>query len=251
MHTLTVGTITANYNNDKYLRDCIDGIIKQTQKPKYAVFIDDGSTDNSWNNYCKYLQTDSSSSLIDKTISGINFIGLRLEKNGGPAFARNVAIKYLSDKVDIFAIADSDDVYYPDKIKTSIQPFMKFPGVGLVYSDYDIETVSTGEIKREFKEIFSLNRLNEECIVSNNSLISNQVLQTIGLYDENLRGPEDYDLWLRIAENSLVYHVPESLYKYRVHGNNITITTPSENFAHQVGVVKRKAFIRRNQNVQK
>lgn len=248
MHSLTVGTITANYNNANYLSDCLDGIRKQTYKPKYSIFVDDSSSDDSWNIYSTYLGISEQTSHIDKIIDGINYIGFRLLKNSGPAAARNVAVKYLSDKCDVVAIADSDDVYYPNKIKHSLEPFTKFPGVGLVYSDYDIHDMKTNEIKREFKEIFSLDRLNQECIVSNNSLISNKIFQIIGLYDETLRGPEDYDLWLRIAEVSLVYHLPESLYKYRITGNNITITTPSESFAYQVGVVKKKAMIRRGSN---
>ena len=40
--------IVANYNNEKYLDDCIQSILNQTYKDYEIVIVDDCSTDNSF-----------------------------------------------------------------------------------------------------------------------------------------------------------------------------------------------------------
>jgi glycosyltransferase involved in cell wall biosynthesis len=246
-----IGTITACYNAAPYIVDCIDALVKQTIKPNYIVIIDDKSTDNSVEIICDKLYQLTKTNIIEGQQRTWNYNGTQivlflLDKNSGPAAARNIGVKYLIDKTHFCFIADADDVYYPKKIEKSMNIFLKFPHVALVYSDYDTHNMNDNTTEREYKEIFSFKRLLDECIVSNNSGIATSIFQAIGLYDEKLRGPEDYDIWLRIADIAAVYHIPEALYKYRITGNNITITTPSDKFARQVQIVKEKAKQRIN-----
>lgn len=248
---LITGTISANYNNGRYFKDCLKGILSQTVKPTYMVVIDDHSTDNSIDlilegvrNYTNDIQTNNG--VTSAKIQGIEFVLFKRGKNGGPAAARNVGLDYLVDRAHVVFVADIDDIYYPLKIQRSLEAFGVSPHIGLVYSDYDTLNIKTNEIKREFKEPFSYKRLVEECIVSNNSAIATSVIKMIGKYDEALFGPEDYDMWLRIAEVALVYHIPEALYQYRITGDNITLTTPSNKFAAHVHRVKQKILERNN-----
>ena len=39
--------LIANYNNQKYLKDCINSLLKQSYKNKEIIFFDDKSNDNS------------------------------------------------------------------------------------------------------------------------------------------------------------------------------------------------------------
>jgi hypothetical protein len=153
--------------------------------------------------------------------------------------------------MDAVCVVDSDDALYPTKIEKSINVIKKYPHVGLVYSDYDILTQRTGEIVREFKEPFDYRRILQECIVSNNSVMTIKVFDKVGLYDESLRGPEDYDLWMRISDVYAVYHIAEALYKYRVSGSNLTVSTPKHKFAEHVQRVYQKAQERLNAKLNK
>jgi len=45
---------------------------------------------------------------------------------------------------------------------------------------------------------------------------------TAGLFEETLRGPEDWDLWIRISRHFHFDYLQEPLVIYRVHGNNIS-----------------------------
>src|SRR5688572_2927068 len=192
---LRVGTVTANYNNGKYIKECLDSLVSQSRRPNIIAIIDDGSTDNSWEIILQYLQVPISyTNTVDKIINGIRFFATR-QPNKGPAGARNTGLKFLFDKTDVIFVADSDDVYYKDKIKKTLDVFAKYPQVALVYTDYDTLNEKEGTKTREYKEIFNYARLFEECIVSNNSAIATSVLKIVGPYDESLRGPEDYDMW--------------------------------------------------------
>ncbi len=247
-----VTSITANYNDGQYFEECLDGLLSQTVKPDRIVVVDDRSTDDSWS-IIKDVVSKKISTAIDHESEqykinhqGLEYILVRHEKNGGPAPARNTALNNCLGSTDIVAICDCDDYYYPTKIEKSLEIFEEFSDIGLVYSDYDVLNQSKGTKGREYKEIFSFKRLFEECIVSNGSLIAASIFDIIGRYDESLFGPEDYDLWLRIAENAGVYHIPEALYAYRITGNNITVTTPTSRFAQHVRRVHQKKLERQN-----
>ncbi len=250
VNNIKVGTITAMYNSAPYVGECIDSLLQQSRKPNIITIIDDGSTDGSFElmvDKLNKLSNSNSPVSLDDTygyqwnVHGVNIVMLKKRQNSGPAATRNVGLKYLLDKTGVVFIADSDDIYYRDKIKKTLEVFDKYRYVGLVYSDYDNFNVEKGTLVREFKEPFNLARLNQECIVSNNSAFATSLIKNIGPYDESLFGPEDYDLWLRLAEVAAVYHIPESLYKYRITGNNITVTTPSQKFAQHVYRVHEKA----------
>lgn len=260
--SIKIGTITANYNNAKYLKECLQSILNQTLKPNIICIIDDGSKHEDITLIYQIFEelniqlTAKQPKMDNSHIYGWHFgrarnHGIQIafyiaKENKGPARARNIGLEYLKDKVDVVFIADADDVYYSDKIKKSIDIMKKYQYVGLVYSDYDIYNESTGETQREYKEPFNLQKLFQECIVSNNSCFLTKAIEKVGYYDESLFGPEDYDMWLRLADYYAVYHIPEALYKYRISGNNITITTPKAKFAEHVARVHQKALERYN-----
>ena len=80
----------------------------------------------------------------------------------------------------------------------------------------------------EYKSIFSKELLHNECIVHSGSTIRSSVLEIVadenGYYDNNMRTCEDYDLWIRISNKYMIYHIPEVLTFVRNHKNNSTYT---------------------------
>lgn len=83
------------YNAEKYLRECIDSVIKATTKYKVLIIlVDDGSLDN-----CPIICDEYAR--IDKRIKVIH------KSNGGVGSARNEAIKQIVANYVMFV--DSDD----------------------------------------------------------------------------------------------------------------------------------------------
>lgn len=92
------------YNAEKYLRDCIESLLKQTifQQDMEIILINDGSTDNSAEIYNEYTKKYSNIITIE-------------QENQGVSVARNVGIKEAKGKYIMFL--DSDDTFSPETVK--------------------------------------------------------------------------------------------------------------------------------------
>ena len=50
--------LVAVYNGSKYLKRCLDSLLRQTLKDIQVICVDDGSTDNSWEILQSYAAVD-------------------------------------------------------------------------------------------------------------------------------------------------------------------------------------------------
>lgn len=87
------------YNVSKYLKRCLDSLLKQNFKDYEIIIVNDGSTDNSLDIIRKYEEKHSNISVID-------------QKNMGLSMARNNGVKKASGKYLLFI--DSDDYVSKD-----------------------------------------------------------------------------------------------------------------------------------------
>lgn len=214
---MKISAIIINYNNDKFIEEAIRSVQKQSHPVQEIIVVDDCSTDKS----------------IEK-INGVN-IPIKLirhEKNMGPSAARNTGIKNATG--EILAFLDGDDTYHKDKIKNSITYFEKYPEVGMVYTDYEV--LENNNLRREFARSFDYQLLKEDCLPNSNSLIRKSVFATVGMFNESIRGAEDYEMWIRIAQKYMIIHIPEALFLYRMHGQNFTTTNASQVIKNTQGI---------------
>lgn len=82
------------HNANKYLRDCLDSIQRQSFRDFEVIIVDDGSTDNSFEICQEYVTKDSRFKLIH-------------QDNSGVSKARNTCLAYMSGK--FITWIDSDD----------------------------------------------------------------------------------------------------------------------------------------------
>jgi len=256
-----VTIIIANHNYGKYLGQAIDSAINQDYPSIDIVVVDDFSSDNSWEvihkKLFKGITHDKRGNEHFEMKSGTlmrfgnikcNVTAYKLLKNVGPSEARNLAIHNAISNTDYFAILDADDEYYPSKVRELVNTAICSNNIGVVYADYDILNVDTGNLVREYKQPFSLNKLHQECIVHSGALINKDALvatlEPTGYYDINLRCAEDYDLWLRISEKFIIVHVPKSLSLVRTHSENSTNSVQKEIWERCWAMVARKFQIR-------
>jgi len=241
--------IIAHHNYEQYLEGCVKSALNQTYKNIHVCIIDDcsdgedesiiGDTPLSMvmdkimpEDTIESIETLENMQIIKS--SKITFIKLRKDKGSyQQAFARNRGMEACWDNTDIFAILDADDENYPTKIEKCVQILQRYPKeVGAVYTDTNIINVDTNRLVREYREPFDNFRLINECIVHSGCVISKYALEHVlenGLvFDEDMPPCEDYDLWIRIAEKFLIYHIPEPLVLVRVHTQNSTNTTTHE-----------------------
>ena len=239
-----VTILIANYNDEEYLEKAIESAVNQDYPGSLQIcIVDDGSTDGSWDVITPYVNNPAKDihSRFDVTFSrtsagkfGNTKVVAIKNENSGPSQARNVGIEYTLNDTDIYAILDSDDEMYENKVSECVKVFESGgEAIGVVYGDYDTFHVSTKKIIREYKEPYHRRRLVQECIVHSGSLISAKALKSVleaetGYYDKTMRTCEDYDLWMRISEKFIIAHVPKSLTLVRVTGDNSSFIVNQE-----------------------
>ena len=232
--------IIAHHNYQHYLPQAIQSAVNQTYENIHICIIDDCSDDQE--SVLDIIHTFTGQKMIDIE-HGNNIITYRCDlltyvqllsggKSYGPSYARNRGIEACWDTTDIFAILDADDENYPTKIERSIEVLQCDPRIGAVYTDTNILQVTNNRIVREYREPYDYTRLLQECIVHSGCVIPKQVLENIledgVVFDESMSHCEAYDLWVRISEKFLFYHIPEALVLVRVHAQNSTETSSSE-----------------------
>ena len=229
------------YNHGLWVQDALNSIINQTYKNLRIVFIDDASTDDSFEKaleLCNNLQdvqikNNGEPRLLKQSrIQNFPIILAKFSENRGPSAARNYGIRTAWEDTDYFALLDTDDMYSDsNKISKSINIFNEFENlIGVIYSDYITVNKITNLECREFKQPYSRQLLLKECIVNCNSVVSKNVFEKCGLFDETISLCEDFDMWLRASEKFIFYHIPEALIKIRVGGNSTSIVRSKEDW---------------------
>lgn len=92
-----ISIIVPVYNAEKYLKECVDSILKQTFNNFELILIDDGSNDKSMEICENYRKMDSRVKVISK-------------KNGGAASARNLGLDIARGRY--IGFVDSDDIIH-------------------------------------------------------------------------------------------------------------------------------------------
>lgn len=192
------------YNGEKYLGEAIDGILNQTFKDFEFLIINDGSTDST----AEILQ-----SYQDPRIKIINN-----EKNMGLTKSLNKGLKIA--KGEYIARQDGDDVSLPTRLEEQISFLDKNKEVGLLGTAWYIIDENSQEI-RISKPTDGKYVVHFMC--HGTALIRKDCLKKVGLYREVFEYAQDYDLWLRIADEFEVRNIRKPLYKRRVHDVSISL----------------------------
>ena len=99
---IVLSIIVPVYNTAKQLRRCLDSIFPQLNNKVEVILVNDGSTDNSKDIICDYIDHYNQFRLYDKP-------------NEGVSAARNIGLKVASGKYVTFL--DSDDYVEPDYMR--------------------------------------------------------------------------------------------------------------------------------------
>jgi glycosyltransferase involved in cell wall biosynthesis len=108
---LKVSVLIANYNNQKYIKECIDSINRQTYKNIEIIFHDDFSSDNSIKSIIQYPNIKIIKNKKRGKYGSYNQIN-----------AYNRAFKKSSG--DIIFFLDSDDLFKKNKIEIVVNEFL-------------------------------------------------------------------------------------------------------------------------------
>jgi len=210
-----VSIVIPVYNGSNYMREAIDSALSQTYSNIEVIVVNDGSTDNtreialSYGDKIRYFE----------------------KENGGVSTALNLAIREM--KGEYFSWLSHDDVYYPNKVEDEIDALKKSGNMEqAVHSGWDLLTMPQRKVSK-YMYIHSLKPKYLEIglllpilgIVSGCALlIPKSFFNQYGLFDESLRGVQDYLKWFQMFRDRRLLYVNTSLVQSRIHDKQVTFS---------------------------
>lgn len=213
MDNIFISVIIPTYNRKDALIRAIDSVLSQTYTDFELIIVDDGSTDDT-----SLMFKDN-----DNENGKIKYI---YQENGGVSKARNTGIKFA--KGDFIAFLDSDDEWLPKKLEKQVD-FLK--------KNKNIKICHTNEIW--IKNGLRINQHNKHkkyggwiyqkslylCLISPSAVIIHKsIFEDVGMFNEEFKAGEDYDLWLRITPYYEIGFLDDFLIKkYGGHEDQLSI----------------------------
>lgn len=194
-----VSVVIPVYNREATIERAIRSVLDQTYSDFEIIVVDDGSR-------------DQSQQIIEKLQRQNRKIRYFRQENLGPSAARNKGIA--EARSEYIAFLDSDDYWYPQKLAKQIQLFSTHHGLGMVYCWAEvINRFSKSWYKNATytKNAFGCLLAEGNFIATSSAITKKTVFNRIGYFDEEIKGPEDFDLWLRIADRFKIDCVKEYL----------------------------------------
>lgn len=198
---MKVTLVTAFYNRDKYVQKSIQSLLDQTYENLEIIAIDDGSTDNTYKELCKFQ---------DKRYKPVT------QKNKGFVVSIIEAIK--NSQSELIAIHGSGDIADPEKIQKQVNVIKLNPKYGITatyHTGYHFFKKKYIDEKRDrdYSIAFTDQLLKFNFICQGTILFRRDVYEKVGGYRSFFKFAQDYDLWLRMSFATELFVLPEILYE--------------------------------------
>ena len=178
-------------NTELYIKECVESIIKQSLDNWEAIFVDDNSSDSSFEIISRYSTTDSR---------------IKVVKNKGNGIIDALRTAYNASSGDFITRMDSDDIMVSERLEHMLSAllchgkkhisvgkvkYFRADGVSDGYARYEKWINGLTEKGTNYSEIY------KECVIPSPCwMIHREDLDACGGFTPNLY-PEDYDLTFR------------------------------------------------------
>lgn len=227
--TIKVSAIITTHNRVDVLSRAIQSVLNQTYSNIELIVVSDGSTDG----------TDK---LMDeyKDNNKIKYISYTPSKGGN--YARNQGI--INASGEYVAFLDDDDEWHPKKIEKQMEVIREDGKIGIVYVGKNIIYVNQ---KIRYNSITPLPADTAQSILINNFigttssvLAKREIVVECGMFDENLKALQDYDLWIRICQQCHVGSVDEPLINYYNYLNTNQVSGKTKLYKDSIEYIENK-----------
>ena len=225
------------YNGQKYLRQCIESILSQTNGDFEFLIIDDGSTDSTPSILASYQ--DPRMKIIRQENCGVT-----KSLNRGLALAQGTFV----------ARIDADDIAMPDRFEKQFS-FLQFnPDVGIVGSNAILIDENGNQIGRlqypQEHEALVTHAENFRGRFPHSSFFFRvKAVRKLNGYNERYVKALDHDLFFRLCRKYRVACLPESLIALRLHSSSL-LHSDNSNLQRKYGVAALINHIRRKQGLE-
>lgn len=227
-----VSIIMPTYNANKYIKEAVDSIIKQTYNNWELLIVDDASTDSTQQIITEYINKDDRIKLIKGKKQGI----------GG---ALNLGISIA--KGDYIARMDADDISLPLRLEKQIQFMERHSDIGVCATQYYCFTYNNVQ-KKNMCKLFTDQDIKAGMIFSDvighpTVMFRKKVFDEGWRYKENIIA-EDYDLWTRMIPDVNFACLEEVLLYYRMENQNLTLSISLDKITNVANQIIRACIMR-------
>ena len=168
-----------------------------------------------------------------------------LPSNGGISVASNAALALAEG--EFVAFLDHDDEITPDALFAMVAYLNDHPDADFLYSDED-KLESDGSLGGAyFKPDWSPEHLRNNMYTCHLMVVRRSLLSEIGGFRRGFDGAQDYDLVLRLMDQtSRIHHLPRVLYHWRKIPESTASAGGAKPFADNAGKLALEDHLRRN-----
>ena len=181
---MKISIITATYNSDKTIIDCLNSVYSQTYKNIELIIIDGLSTDNTLNLISSYYPEVRIFSELDKGIYDAMNKGINLATG------------------DVIAILNSDDLFFSnDILDLIVSKFEMDKNLDMIYGNIVyVDQLNTNKIVRKWiSKYYYKNYFEDGNVPPHPSLfLRKRVYEKAGIFNIDFKLASDYEFMLRI-----------------------------------------------------
>ena len=230
-----ISIIVPTYNTPKtFLIEMIESVINQTYS-NWELCIADGASKN--------LEVLSTLSEYEKKDARVKVIYLK--ENYKISGNTNEALKLATG--DYVALFDHDDLITRNALYEVVKAINENETPDFIYTDEDkVDSNGINNFDASFKPDFSMQFLRSNNYICHFSVFKRDLLDKIGYFNSEYDGAQDYDMILRITEQTdKIVHIPKILYHWRVHENSTAASSGSKTYTVQSGKKALEAHLSR------
>ena len=206
-----VSAVITTHNRRDFLEKALHSVLAQTYPNLEVIVVDDQSTDGTREYMEAFVQSAAESRRFPVTY-------IYNAEGGGGNHARNTGI--LAANGDYIAFLDDDDEWLPEKTQKQADYLDQHPEVGAVgcarILEYDLkdrvyEDASKFVEGDRLRAVFKTRSLTTSCL-----MVRRELLLKVGMFDENLRYWQEYELLIRLCQEADLGKVKENLALFRI-----------------------------------
>lgn len=215
------------YNKQNSIVATLQSVLAQTYQNFEIVVVDDGSTDDSARIAEEYIR--------ERMAYSVECRGKVIRKaNGGVCSARNRGIQ--EARYDYIALLDGDDLWDEHYLEEQVKLIRDFPEAkmwGINFAE-----MSNGELIRKLptglpegyrgyvENYFQIPGRISDLYCSSSVVISKEVFERVGYFDERIKYAEDNDMWFRIIARYPVAFYDRYMAFYLFDAENRALNKP-------------------------
>jgi len=231
-----ISIIMPVYNTpEKFLREAIDSVIRQSY-PNWELCIAD---DNSTEPHVKEVLDEYKKLFPDK----IKVVYRK--ENGHICKASNSALEVATG--EFVGFLDHDDTLSEHALYYVVKEINKNPDIKIIYTDEDKIDADSKRYDPHFKSDWNPDLLLSQNYIAHFLVIRKDIIDKIGGYRKGTEGAQDHDLVLRASlycKDNEIVHIPKILYHWRSWEKSTAYNPKSKTYTENSGIEAIKNYLK-------